>query len=71
MLLSDLSERLGNAAKLTNQLSSVIPSANEAVFNIDASLNIDGMMPEEQIIRVIKNQQRKIADIVAGELRKL
>lgn len=40
------------------------------VFNIDASINIDGQMPEKQIIQAVINQQRKIANIIFDNIRK-
>ena len=51
--------------------SNAIQKAKEYVLNISAPLNIEGVLPTEEILSTIKQHPRKVAEVVASELRKL
>ena len=65
-----------NPAKMLDKLLSPLASLNNLNFapadgpniTIDASINIDGTLPDEQILSVIKKQPRVIGNAIAEQL---
>lgn len=67
---------LGPIAALKKAFSSLtgqkIGSDSKAVsMSVDASVHIDGTMPDKQVMRILKNHPRDVANIVSRELDKL
>lgn len=59
---------------LQNPLSfaaQAVSKGREYVLNISAPLNMEGVLPKDEILSVIKQYPRKVAEVVSEQLRKI